>query len=568
MAPNTPLPRIGEGIAKLKFQAVTLLALLAASCSPLATPAPTQAPVATQAPANTEAAEATAVPSGNANCPKTGGQLVVFTSSDPGSLDPARLASYDQTITAPNFVEGLFRLSPDGTQIEPGLADDLQVSPDGLTWSFHLRDAQFHDGTPVSAGDFKYSFERVLNPATQSPKAWMLEKVAGAAEFRDGSATEVSGLTVVDDHNLQIVLTEPLAPFKSMLASPSLAVVPQSAVEEWGENFGQHLVAAGPFKLGAWNLNQDMTGEAFEGYWNGRPCLDSVKWRVIADENTRIVEYDAQQLDITWVPPAHWDRFNGNADTQSLLNWAHTFHTEYWAINMEREPFGTNPALRQAICHALDREAVVASLQQRATAAGGILSPGLLGYDEATVPCTFDLEMAKSLMAEAGFADGLPEPVEVILPPWGNEIKLNEIYQANLKEIGIEISLKPTEFAAYLDLLNTGNFDIAWTYRVPDYADPDGFYFPLLGSQNVDGGGNIARYVNADVDAQVAAARLSLDDAERTSDYQAIETQAETDLPYIPLFHNIYVDIRQPYVMNYVPSPMDMHMYQHVWLDK
>lgn len=565
-------------LSKRTLQSLILLAILVASCGGAATPtqapAATEPPVATDVPSVTTAPDPTAAPAAtsepvaNAACKKVGGQLVVFASSDPKSLDPAILSSYDQTLTAPNFVEGLFRLSPDGTSIEPGIAESYEVSEDGLTWTFSLRGAKFHDGTPVTAADFKYSFERVLNPATQSPKAWMLEKVVGAAEYRSGSASEVSGIAVVDDHTLTLTLTEALAPFKSMLASPNLAVVPQAAVEKWGADFGQHLVAAGPFKLGTWNLNQDVTGDAFLDYWNGRPCVDSVKWRMIGDENTRVVEYDAQQLDITWVPPANWDRFNGSEDTKALLNWAHTFHTEFWAVNLESEPFGTNPLLRQAICHAFDRDAIVASLQGRATPGEGILSPGLLGFNEKAVPCVHDVEQAKALMAEAGYPDGVPGTFDILMPNWGNLIKLNEIYQANLKEIGINVDLKPTEFGPYLELLNKGDYDLAWIYRVPDYADPDGFYFPLLASQNIDGGGNVARYNNTEVDELIAKGRVSLDDAQRTEYYQAIEAIVAQDLPYIPLMHNIYVDIRQPYVENYVPSPMDMHMYEFVWLNK
>ena len=107
-----------------------------------------------------------------------------------------------------------------------------------------------------------------------------------------------------------------------------------------------------------------------------------------------MVEYDAGNLDITWVPPAQWDRFNGNPDTQKLLNWAHTFHTEFWGFNIDRDLFGKNPDLRQALCYAVDRDAVVAICRIGATAAGTILSPGLLGFSD-TKPCADDVAKAK-----------------------------------------------------------------------------------------------------------------------------------------------------------------------------
>jgi peptide/nickel transport system substrate-binding protein/oligopeptide transport system substrate-binding protein len=502
--------------------------------------------------------------------PQMGGTVIGFVSSDPKSFDPAAIAGWDQGVIAPNLLEGLFRLSPDGREIEPAIAESFDVTDDGTTWTFHLRaGAKFHNGRVITADDFKYSFERVLNPETRSPKAWMLSIVVGAQAFQDGSADEVSGIRVVDAQTLEIELAAPLAPFKSMLASINLAVVPQEEVEKWGEDFGQNVVSAGPFSLGEWNLNQDVTLNAFEDYWNGRPYLDAVMFRFIGDENTRIVELDAGRLDMAWVPPAHWERFSTDPVFKEKLGWAETFHTDFIAVNLEKEPFGANPKLRQAVRYALDLDAIIASLQGRATVAQGLLPPGLLGFDEdAMLSYPTNLDSAKALMAEAGFADGVPGTFEVILPPWGNLIKMLEIYQANLKEIGINIEIRPTEFGPYMEALETGSYDLAWMYRVTDYADPDGFYFPLMHSDNLGAGGNYARYANSDVDANIAAARATVDDAERTTLYQAVDAQFAEDLPYIPLTHNIYVDVSRPRVQNYVPSPMDTHMFHRVWVEE
>ena len=502
--------------------------------------------------------------------PKMGGMVAGFVSSDPKSFDPAAIAGWDQGVIAPNLLEGLFRLSPDGREIELAIAESFDVSDDGKTWTFNIRDgAKFHNGRQITAGDFKYSFERVLNPETRSPKAWMLSVVAGAQEYQDGSADGVSGITAVDDSTLQIQLSEPLAPFKSMLASINLAVVPQEEVEKWGEDFGQNVVAAGPFTLGEWNLNQDVTLNAFEEYWNGRPYLDHLQFRFIRDENTRIVELDAGRLDVAWVPPAHWARFSTDEVYKEKLGWAETFHTSFITVNLEQEPFGNNPKLRQAIRYAVDMDAIVASLDGRANVAHGLLPPGLLGHNEdAVLNYPRNIEAAKALMAEAGYPDGLPGTHELILPPWGNLLKLFEIYQANLKEIGINIELRPTEFGPLLEALEAGNFVLASTYRVTDYADPDGFYYPLMHSDNIGGGGNVARYANPDVDAIIATARATIDDAERVALYRQIDEMFAEELPYIPLMHNIYVDVSTPRLQNYVPSPMDTHMFHRVWVDE
>lgn len=562
---------------RLKFITVLLLlALVIVACQAKATDVPPQvtepeAPevVATEAPVAVET-EAPEVEVTTSNCPKIGGVLNAVLSSDPKNVDPATLTSWDGTVIAPNLLEGLFRLSPDGTVIENAIASDYKISVDGLVWTFTIREgAKLHNGRLITADDFKYSFERVINPETQSPKAWMLMNIAGASEFKDGTATEVSGIKAVDEKTLELTLVEPYAPFKAMLASPNLAVVAKEEVEKWGADFGFHVVSAGPFMVGEWNPNQDLTIDAFTDYWNGRACVDAVKFRFIGDENTRIMEFDAGALDLAWVPPAHWDRFYTDPVFKDKLGWAHTFHTDFIAVNLEKEPFGTNLKVREAIRYALDLDAVIISLQNRASVSHGILAPGLLGYDESIVlKYPRDVAMAKTLLEEAGFADGIPGSFDVILPNWGNLISIMQIYQQNLAEIGITINIVPLDYGLYAERMDTGDYDLAWMYRVPDYVDPDGFYNPLFHSGNINGGGNWARFSDPAVDAKIEEARILTDDAARVALYQEIEKAATDSLAYIPLTHNIYVEVMQPYVMNYAPSPTDASQFHRAWLDK
>ena len=305
--------------------------------------------------------------------PKYGGILVAYTSADPMNFDPATLTAWDQTIVAANILEGLVRLNPQGTGIEEGIAKEWSVSDDGLTWTFILRQgAKFHNGREVVAGDFKYSFERIANPATASSAAWMLNKLEGFDAFQAGEADEITGIKVVDDYNLQLVLVEPFAPFVSMLASASLAVVPKEAVEEYGEDFGLNAVSAGPFTIGEWNFNQDLTINAFEDYWAGRPYLDGVKFRVINDENTRIVEFDAQTLDIAWITPAHYERLTTDPTYANSIGYAYTLHTAFLIFNMEQEPFGSNKALREAVFAAMDTQAVLDQTAENARRCFGL----------------------------------------------------------------------------------------------------------------------------------------------------------------------------------------------------
>ena len=536
------------------------LALSAAGCS-----APSGQSGSTPAPSTQPGAAQSAQPGG----PKYGGVLTAYTSADPKSFDPAALSAWDQTIVAANLLEGLVRLNPEGTDIEPGIAREWAVSDDGLVWTFHLQEnAKFHNGRAVTAQDFKYSFQRVADPATASPAAWMLNKLAGFDEFVSGSADEITGIRTVDDLTLELTLKEAFAPFISILSSTSLAVVPQEEVEKWGADFGQHVVAAGPFTLGQWNFNQDLSVNAFEDYWAGRPYLDAVKFRVINDENTRIVEFDAKTLDVAWITPAHYDRLTTDPTYEGCVGKAYTLHTSFLVFNMEQEPFGSNKVLREAVLTAIDTQAVIDMLQNRAGVSNTLLPDGMLGaFPQADKP-PYDVERAKALMKEAGYENGLTQIFDIITPPWNNNIKILEIYQQNLKEIGINIQIKAIENSAYSEARNSGDFDIAWANIVAAYPDPDAMFYPLLYSGNVGAAGNYARYANPAVDALLDQARASTDSAERAQLYQQADAAVLADLPYAYLTHNIYVDICQPYVKDYCPSALDVSMYHRVWLDK
>jgi oligopeptide transport system substrate-binding protein len=495
--------------------------------------------------------------------PRTGGTLTTFASADPASLDPAQLIGYDQIIIGTNILEGLYRLNTAGNEVEPALAESAEAGADGKTWTIQLRETTFTNGDPVTAQDVKFSLERVVDPATKSPRAQIIDMVAGAVDLRTGKADEISGIAVTGERSLTITLTEPYAGFTALLASPQLAIVSQQAATENAADFGSKVVSAGPFKLGDWQRNQQLSATANESYWDGRPYLDTVVWRFVPDENTRMIEFESNNMDIAWLPPASYDRYADNPDWADNLGRAETLHTEMFAVNMQRQPLGGSKELRQAICATVDRAAAVVGLQGRATEAYTLLPKPL----EAAAPkpaCAADVEAAKALVAQAGPQQ---QPLRLIAPSWSNLTKTLELYQANLKAVGIEVQLNQLEQAQYQQALDQGDFDLAWTYRVPDFVDPDSFITPLVASDRI-GFGNAARYGNPQVDALLAQARSSQDENARGALYQQIGDAVLGELAYIPLLHNVYVDIHQPWVGGYVPSAMDAHNYRETWVSQ
>jgi ABC-type transport system substrate-binding protein len=501
--------------------------------------------------------------------PVYGGEFITFVSSDPQNMDPALISFWDQVAIAANLHEGLLRLSPKGTEIEAGIAESWKISSDGTTFTFMLRrGAKFHNGREITAEDFKYSFERVLDPTTKSPRAWTLDKIAGADEFKNNKADSVSGITVKDKYTLELKLKEPYSPFFSMLASINLSAVPKEEVAKHGEEFGRNAVGAGPFKIGEWKVNQNLRFDAFEDYWNGRPYLDSVNVRIIQDENTRMNEFYAGNLDMAWIPPAFYDRIKEDPVLKDFMGRSEGFHTEFIVFNLKKAPFGDNLNLRKAIGYSINRQSAVDFLQGRASIAYTVLPPGLLGYDEGVKSYEYDVAKAKELMKQAGYPNGLDEEFEVIIPNWSNAVRLFEIYQTFLQEIGVKIKITPLEFTSFLSRLESGDFTLGWTYRVADYADPDSFFLPLYHSRNIGAGGNVAQYQNNEVDRLIELGAQTVDQGKREEIYTQIGEKVLEDVPYFPLFHNIWVDISKPYIKNYRQNVMDTTMYHRAWTVK
>ncbi|MEU7172014.1 ABC transporter substrate-binding protein [Micromonospora tulbaghiae] len=495
--------------------------------------------------------------------PRTGGTLTTFASADPANLDPALLTGYDQIIIGTNILEGLFRFNTAGNAVEPALAEKAEVGDDGKTWTVQLRRTTFTNSDPVTAEDVKFSLERVVAPATKSPRAQIIDIVAGAAELRTGKADAISGIAVSGERTLTITLTQPYAGFTALLASPQLAIVSKKAATASVADFGTKVVSAGPFKLGEWQRNQQLTAVANDAYWDGRPYLDTVVWRFVPDENTRMIEFESNKMDIAWLPPASYDRYAKNPQWSDKLGRAETLHTEMFAVNMQRQPLGGSKPLRQAICATVDRAAAVAGLQGRATEAYTLL-PKPLERAAPKPACAADAAGAKALVVQAG---AQAKPLRLIAPSWSNLTKTLELYQANLKAVGIDVQLNQLETAQYQQALDQGDFDLAWTYRVPDFIDPDSFITPLVASDRI-GFGNAARYTNPQVDALLAQARSNLDENARGGLYQQIGDAVLGELAYIPLLHNVYVDIHQPRVGGYVPSAMDAHNYRKTWVSQ
>src|SRR5215207_8668997 len=217
---------------------------------------------------------------------------------DPRSLDPA-LSTDVPTGRAVSYVfDGLTRFTPDA-RVEPGLAERWDVTPDGLTYTFHLRHGvTFHDGAPFVAKHVIRTFQRAPDPATKGGRAEPLAPIKGSADFAAGKARAVAGLAAPNDSTVVITLSEPLASFPKLLAMPVASIVPDSTPAD----FGQHPVGTGPWKFVEWKHDDYLKFTRNPTYWGGAPATDTLIARIIPEPSTAVAEFESGNVDLLVIP--------------------------------------------------------------------------------------------------------------------------------------------------------------------------------------------------------------------------------------------------------------------------
>src|SRR5262249_43106578 len=275
--------------------------------------------------------------------------------SEPLTLDPAFLTDAYAASVAEQVFDGLVQFDAN-LNVVPCIAKSWQASYDGLVWTFHLRQGvKFHHGREVSADDFVYTFTRLLHPHTASPRAWLFERVQGAKDFLAGKAERVEGLQALDTYTLQITLSQPYAPFISILGMVQAQVVPREEVERLGSAFGRQPVGTGAFRFVHWMAGEKISLEANKEYFEGRPFLDHLHYSIITDPQRAMAEFEQGTLEDIVLPthqpsPLRDDprfKFFRKPLLATLFLWLET-----------RDGPLSNYKVRQAINYAINRDAI------------------------------------------------------------------------------------------------------------------------------------------------------------------------------------------------------------------
>lgn len=486
------------------------------------------------------------------------GVLIVGQIAEPKSLDPQAVTAANDFRILENLYDGLVRFKDGTLEVEPALAESWQISEDGKTYTFTLREGvAFHDGTPVDAEAVRFTFERMLNedhPFADTgpfPLAFFFSAVQSVAAPDAG--------TVV------FTLNEPYAPFLTNLATPTGAIVSPAAVEASGGDFGRAPVGAGPFKFAEWRSNEAVVVEANPDYWDGAPALQAVVFRPITDANTRTAEMLAGGLDVmVEVPPVSLGQF------QSGYNIVEAAGPHVWflILNTKEGPFA-DQKVRQAVNYAVNKEAIADNvLEGTATVAEGPI-PAAFGwaYNPDVDPYPYDPEKARALLAEAGVA---PDTTLRFMVTEGGSGMLDPVamataIQADLAAVGLNAQIQTYEWNTFLGEVNPGlegkgdMAEMAWMT-----SDPDTLPFLTLRTEAMPdkGGFNSGYYSNPEVDALLQQAREATDQEVRADAYRKVQQIVHDDAPWLFVANWKQNAVTSERVQNFALQPsflLDLH---------
>ena len=462
----------------------------------------------------------------------------------PNRLDPAFVVDATEGEICSLIFDGLVGFAPDGSMV-PCLAKSWTVSVDGTHYQFHLDTrAMFSNGKPVHASDVVASFRRVLDPATASPRAWVLSRIRGAADFQGGKSTAIDGLTATDDSTLAIELEAPFAPFLSLLALPAARVI------DTGTPGGDVPTGSGAWQLSEWVRSDRLTLTPNPHRAHIPDGVTGIRYRIIPEPFTRIAEFESGTIDVLEIPDAEVARFRSDKKYADHVLKRPELRVFYVGINNTKF---TDVRVRRALNHAVNVPALVRVLASgEAVPAHGSVPPALPGYRERP-GYEYDPAKARALLAEAGYPNGLSLEIWQRESAEGNRVL--EAVQGYLLAAGVHATLVRREWSAFKEAVNAGRVDAFFLDWIADYPEAENFLFPLFDTANQGGGGNRSRFSDPDVDRRLDATSRMIDPAQRDRAYAEIDSLVYAQAPWIYLYFPTSFHVISPHVTGYkLPS--------------
>lgn len=498
---------------------------------------------------------------------KAGGEFRAFL-VEPVSLDPPNAYESEGIQVTRQLFDGLVEYDPISMEVVPAIAESWTASDDGLVYTFKLKKGvKFHSGRECTAEDFVYSWSRVCQAETASYLAYHLDPILGYDELQAGEGEVLEGVKAIDDYTLEVTLKYPYADFINTVGHTVFYPVAKEDIEEWGDNYSEHVNGTGAFKLVEWKHDQYITLERFDDYYGDNAMLETVKYVIFADEDTGFLEYKAGNIEYCRIPQGKIQVTLDDADLGDEAIIGPQLAVYYFAMNYEVEPFKDNLALREALNYAVDRQNIIDVISEGVpSVASGVVPRGIVGWTDGQSKYVYDPEMAAQKLEEAGYPDGKDLPVIQFGINIGSGHELvAEAVQADFKEIGVDVEIVAMEWGTALEAFQNGEigfFRLGW---MADYPTMDNFLFPLFHSQSTD---NYQGYNNPEVDEMLIEARSIADEDERIAKYIEIEKKVLDDSAFILVYQYGSRRILKDYAKGFELSAAENYDLSTVYLEK
>ncbi|TKK37129.1 peptide ABC transporter substrate-binding protein [Pantoea agglomerans] len=502
-------------------------------------------------------------------------QIVRHIKDEPASLDPLKAVGLPEIQVIRDLFEGLTNQDAQG-KIVPGVAQSWSSS-DNKTWVFTLRNnARWSNGDPITAQDFVYSWQRLVDPKNSSAFAWFagLSGIQNASAITKGEMTpDKLGVVAQSKNQLKVTLDRPVPWFPALVANVALFPVPQKIIAQQGDSWTSpgKLVGNGAYQLSERVVNEKIVLTRNPHYWDdAHSVLTKVTFVPINEESSATKRYRSNDIDITESFPKNMyallkKTLPGEVYTPDQLG------TYYYAFNTQKGPTA-DVRVRKALSWSIDRKVIAEKVLGTGEKPAWHFTPDVTAgfkplptfmqqHDQNSLNA-----QAKSLLAAAGYGPGKPLKLKLLYNTSESHQKI-AIAVASMwkKNLGVDVTLENQEWKTYIDSRNSGNFDVIRASWVGDYNEPSTFLNLLTSGNSI----NIARFNNADYDAVIAKASRETSDQVRNSDYNRAEQILAEQAPIAPIYQYTNGRLIKPWVKGYpITNPEDVAYSRELWIEK
>jgi len=471
-------------------------------------------------------------------------QIVVGIETNPNNIDPRYAVDAQSHKISKLVFSGLFRRDYEGRLVPDILASMKMVDP--TTYVFRLKEGiRFHDGSPLTAADVKFTIESILDPQNHSPYSKSFELI--------------EEMVVTSPQEIVFHLKRPFAPF---LENLTIGILPAHLVRRKDYDFRKHPIGSGPFRLLEYRKDSHLILEAFPDYFDGRPKIKRLVFKIIPDSTVRMLELIHGSVDIVQndFPPYLLPWLERQQDLRILKRPGRNFR--YLAFNL-RDPILGKLAVRRAIAHAINRpELIRYKLKGLGTLANSLLPPDSWALTEDLPIYEYDPARARQLLEEAGYplpeGDGRGDSFRFTLLYKTSQnqlaIDIARAIQRYLREVGIRVKIRVNEFQIFFSDIIQGDFQL-YCLTAPGVSDPDYYHYLYHSASWPPHGGNRVRYHNPVMDRLIDQGRLTISPWRRREIYRQVQEIAARDLPYLGLWHEMNVAVINRKIKGYRVTP-------------